>query len=750
MQGSSQTSTEVPSPVTPKRLGMTTFIVKATGISRRQTGRAQGRLFLAGIARRAIGAAVVLVAAGGCLDDTPMGAGTPNVRATLHANLVGAVAGGTVRIRVGYRTSREPFVPLPSTPGQVSVPAGTTAIVPVTVDIRRCLADAGRVSANQRGCRLRIELTLTDAGGGVIDTQTRDAPGEPTTPGVSVDFGTITVGVTVSAVTIAPASLRLVVTQEQDVAATARDATGAVVTSVPVTWTTSDATVAQLSSSTGATITIRALKIGSATVAANAGGKISNQVAVTVISTEPLTIRQRQGGGCVIIGQTINLEVDSPPGPVSWTSMSPDSATVGAATGVVTGIMPGHVEVTATSGGRTGRTTICVIGSLRVLPSSLSITAGRTGQLSASGETGGALSYASSAPAIATVDATGLVRGLTVGQAVITTTLSASSGTQSVTTPVTVTAGSVSITPTSGSAALTRTARFTAVVRDANGATLPGVSAAWTIDDASVGSLSGTSGVAVDVQALAIGATTVRATAGGASSSATFTAMQPLPASRLEKVSGDGIACPTHSTSCSFVVRAVDATGSPVGGAAISWTGSIGCPAGPNTTSDANGLSTAANVCSAVAPGTYHQSATLLTNQFAAQFTYSLRGIAMTSSFAGSSSIAVDITSATATAEGLAASVRYRTGPIGNYFTSLQLNRTFTPAVLTMFLGFANLPPGSYTFEVTVTTTTPGLGPGIQTFGFEVSAGSFVQPRIQRLDDVIGSVKQMTSSPPPP
>src|SRR5687768_11320014 len=272
------------------------------------------------VARRALGALSIILAAIGCLDDTPVTVGSPNVRATLSANVVGVMAGGTVRIRVGYRTSREQFVPLPSTPEQITVAAGTTVVVPLTVDIGPCLTDEDRIAAAQPGCRLTIELTLSDASGGVVDTQMRDASGAPVTPGQSVDFGTVTVGVPVSVVTIAPASVSLNVTQEQQIAATVRDASGAVITSVPVSWTTSDATVAQLSGGTGGTITVRALKLGSATVAASAGGKTSNQVTVSVVPPQPLTIRQRQGNGCVIAGQTINLDVDSPPGPVSWSS----------------------------------------------------------------------------------------------------------------------------------------------------------------------------------------------------------------------------------------------------------------------------------------------------------------------------------------------------------------------------------------------------------------------------------------------
>src|SRR6185436_18022719 len=98
---------------------------------------------------------------------------------------------------------------------------------------------------------------------------------------------------------------------------------------------------------------------------------------------------------------------------------------------------------TATSGVRSGSASVCVTGPLSVTPPSIAITAGRTAQLTASNTSGGTVTYVSSATNIATVDATGLVRGVGVGQSTITTRLTAASGTQTVTTPVTVSAAGI-------------------------------------------------------------------------------------------------------------------------------------------------------------------------------------------------------------------------------------------------------------------------------------------------------------------
>jgi uncharacterized protein YjdB len=682
--------------------------------------------------RRLLGASITVLAMAACLDDAPTTAGIASVRALLSANVVGAVAGSTVRIRIGYRTSREGFVALPSSPTEIAIAAGTTVVVPVTVDLGPCLADPERVLASEGGCQLTLELTLADASGNVVDTQTRDARGGPVNPGESVDFGSVTIGVSVSTITVAPASLGMNVTQEQQLTATVRDASGAVTTAAQVTWTTTDATVAQLSAPTGGSVTVRALKLGAASVTASAGGKTSNPVAVNVVPPAPLVIRQNPTSGCVIVGQTVTLVVDTPPGPITWSMSNPAIATIGASNGLVTGVAQGQATVTALSGLRVGTATVCVVGPLVVTPSSVAITAGRTAQLTATNVSGGAVSYASSAPAIATVDAAGLVRGVGVGQATITTTLTAASGTQTVTTPVSVAAAAIVIAPSSGTAPLNQTARFTATVQDANGATLPNVAVTWSITDATIGSLSTTSGVAVDVRALKVGTTTVRATLGTVSSSAQFTATQPLPASRLEKVSGDGASCATRSSGCTFVVRAVDVNGIPVGGASIGWSGPSGCPAGPVTTSDANGLASAANVCLTLAPGKYTQTATLFTTQQQAVFTYTMDGLTLAYS-SDTNSVDVRIGSSLGTAQGLVPSVRYVSGPINNYITSMRLNQTFTPATLVLSINFFQLPFGTYTFELTVTTTTAGLGPAVQTFTFS-TLGAVVPASVQRLD----------------
>jgi len=566
---------------------------------------------------RLIGAAMAALAMSGCLDDTPTAATPPGVRATLSANVVGEMAGGTVRIRVAYRTNTQTLVTLPSNPAQVTLAAGATVVVPVTVDIGRCLKDRQRALATTRGCQLTIELTLSDATGETVDEQSIDAP-KPATPGATVDFGSITIGARVSTITVAPASVTANVSQDQQLTATVRDLSGAVVTTPPLTWTTSDATVVQIGAVSGQSVTIRPLKLGVATVTATAGRKTSNAVSVNVVPPTPLTLRQRPAAGCIIAGQTVTLDVDTPPAAIAWSSANPAIATVNPTTGVVTGVVAGETTITATSGIRTGTATVCVIGPFVVTPSSLTIVAARTAQLTVSNSVGATLSYVSSAGSVASVSSSGVIHAITIGQTTITTTVVAASGTITLTTPVTVNAGSVDISPTSATASVDGTSRYGVVVRDGDGGLLADVAATWTIDDPSIGTLSVTAGPMVDVRATKIGTTTVRAAVPGGSASASFTVTAALPAVRLEKVSGDD-AVP---------------------------------------------------------------------------------------------------------------------GPVANYVQVLTLNRTVTPAALTLAFDESQLPFGNYVLDITVSTTTPGIGTGGETIVFTPAPSGFSTSNAPRRQDL--------------
>jgi hypothetical protein len=127
---------------------------------------------------------------------------------------------------------------------------------------------------------------------------------------------------------------------------------------------------------------------------------------------------------------------------VTWASSNAAVATVSAA-GLVRGVTAGSVTITATSEGKSGTAAITVlvvpVASVTVTPASASIAVGATKQLSAVPKdsagntlTGRVVTWASSNSAVATVNATGLVTGVTAGSATITATSEGKSGTAAI------------------------------------------------------------------------------------------------------------------------------------------------------------------------------------------------------------------------------------------------------------------------------------------------------------------------------
>ena len=138
--------------------------------------------------------AVVLsfvVALAACLNDAPTALSTGPVKLRINAQVSGDGGGGgpppmwTVNIRVYYWTSGEDRIPLPVDPSSVQLGRDQRVEQAVEVDITPCLADENRANNEgdaESGCRLYVELSLLDADGNLLSTDTQDAlasvPGE--------------------------------------------------------------------------------------------------------------------------------------------------------------------------------------------------------------------------------------------------------------------------------------------------------------------------------------------------------------------------------------------------------------------------------------------------------------------------------------------------------------------------------------------------------------------------------------------
>src|SRR5205809_2661113 len=278
---------------------------------------------------------------------------------------------------------------------------------------------------------------------------------------------------------------------------------------------------------------------------------------------------------------------------VAWQTSDATIATVDA-TGLVTGkAAGGPVTVTATSEGKNGTSAVTItlvpVASVDVTPPTATVQAGATVQLTATPRdangnslSGRVVTWQTTDLAIATVDATGLVTGKTVGGPItITATSEGKSGTSSVTiTPVPV--ASVDVTPAPASVQLGATRQLTAAPKDANGNPLTGRVVTWQTADAAIAT--------VDANGLVTGKTvggpvTITATSEGKSGTSAVT-VTPIPVASVD------VTPPTAGSVVGATLQITttrnDANGNPLTGRVVTWQTADATVA----TVDANGLVT--------------------------------------------------------------------------------------------------------------------------------------------------------------
>jgi uncharacterized protein YjdB len=349
--------------------------------------------------------------------------------------------------------------------------------------------------------------------------------------------GTVAITVTVvpvATVAVSPASASVTVGQNVQLTATPKDASGNPLTGRTVTWATSNAAVATVNGSglvTGGAA-------GTVTITASSEGR-NGTAAITVTNVPVASVTVSPASASVTVGQTVQLAAtpkDASGNPltgrtVTWATSNAAVATVNGS-GLVTGGAAGTVTITASSEGRNGTATITVtnvpVASVTVSPATASVQVGLTVQLTASPRdasgnplSGRVVTWTSSAPGVATVNASGRVTGVAAGSATITATSEGQSGTAAVTvtTPAPAPVASVTLSPATVSLGVAGTQQLTATLRDASGNLLTGRVVTWASSNVLVGSVSG-SGL---VTGLVVGSATITATSEGQSGSAALT-----------------------------------------------------------------------------------------------------------------------------------------------------------------------------------------------------------------------------------
>ena len=311
-----------------------------------------------------------------------------------------------------------------------------------------------------------------------------------------------------------------------------------------ITWASTNASVATVS---GGGL-VRGVAPGSLFIRATSEGK-RDSAAVTVSAPSPLPVASvtvSPSSATIVVGGTVLLVATLQDAngsaltgrSISWTSSNPGVATV-SSSGLVSAASTGSATITATSEGQSASAPVSVtsvpVASVSVSPTTASVQAGQTVQLSATPKdangnalTGRAVTWATGNGAVATVSSAGLVSGVAAGTATITATSEGHSGTATVTVTL-VPVASVTVTPSPASVQVSGTIQLTATLKDANGNVLSGRTIAWRSDNAGMASVNGT-GL---VTGVAAGSATITATSEGHSA--------PVPVTVTGSQSGSGV-----------------------------------------------------------------------------------------------------------------------------------------------------------------------------------------------------------------
>ena len=395
-------------------------------------------------------------------------------------------------------------------------------------------------------------------------------------------------------VTVTPASAELTaIGATVHLAAQVLDQNGQAMAGAAVTWSSGATSVATVS----AAGVVTAAGNGTATITATAGSA-SGTASITVAQEVGAVTVTPAADTLLALGDTLRLsaEASDANGHVvegtafRWVSADTLVAIVDS-TGLVTGIEPGEVSVTATAGSASGTASITVaqeVGAVTVTPAADTLLAlGDTLRLSAEASDanghvveGTAFRWVSADTLVAIVDSTGLVTGIEPGEVSVTATAAGVSGHAELTVaaPVPTT---LSVTPdTVAFTAIGQSVQLAAEVLDQARRAMEHVQVSWSSADTTVATVD-SAGL---VTAVRSGTTTVTASASEASGEAVVTVMQST-GSVVVSPSADTVAL---GDTLRLVAEAFDENGHAVEDAEFSWSSSNGSV----VTVDASGLVT--------------------------------------------------------------------------------------------------------------------------------------------------------------
>jgi trimeric autotransporter adhesin len=516
------------------------------------------------------------------------------------SGVVTGIAVGNVRIAASSN-GVSGFSAITVTPPSVAsvrvTPSSAAITVGGTVHMQAAALDAGGNPLTGR----TVTWTSDNEGVATVDNTglvTGIAIGA-TTITATVEGKSGTAGIALAAqvaasISVAPSSVSITVGQTSQLTPTVKDASNAVISGAPVTWSIDNGSIATVSS----TGLVTGLSPGTATVTATSGAAHTT-VSVTVAAAPPnavivspssvsLLVTQRQQLTAVVTdagGHTISGA------PVTWSSNNSAVAAVGT-TGLVIAILPGTATITATSGSVSGTASITVslvpVRKVSVTPDALSMIVGDAQQLTLTlqdsadnmlSPTGHTVLWSSSSMGVATVTAVGLLSAIAPGAALITAKVDALIATATVTVTQ-VHVATVTVTPALDTLKLGGAVQLTAVEKDASGNPLSGRAVSWASSDESVVIVTSSGRVVSQGP----GSATITATSEGKIGSSTIVVLAPVA---TVAVAPDSQAVDVGST-VTFTDVLKDGSGNVLTDRTVVWSSSDPQIA----TIDANGVAT--------------------------------------------------------------------------------------------------------------------------------------------------------------
>ncbi|MDE2751723.1 MAG: Ig-like domain-containing protein, partial [Gemmatimonadota bacterium] len=355
------------------------------------------------------------------------------------------------------------------------------------------------------------------------------------TAGSASGSATVTVAQEASTVALAPAEASIAALGDTlRLTAEALDANGNAVAGAEFSWESSDDAVATVDT----TGLVTSVASGIATITATTGSVSGS--AIVSVAQEVRAVVVAPDTATVLAGDTLRLVATATDAngqavtgiAFAWASGDTTVAVVDAS-GLVTGVGAGQVQVTAAAAGATGRAQLAVVApvptTVAVTPDTVVLTAvGQTAQLNAevrdqAGRSmdGVPVAWSSADTTVAVVDSAGLVSAVGGGVATITARAGEASGDALVT--VVQSVDSVTVSPPADTIAPGDSLRLVAAAYDENGHVLEGASFTWSSSNVAVATVDA-SGL---VRGAGEGTATVTAAAGDASGTSGITVTNP-------------------------------------------------------------------------------------------------------------------------------------------------------------------------------------------------------------------------------